>query len=103
MSQSVSGWLRGGAAALGIALAPGGMPALAQPTAAQSQTVTMWSHWPDEASKRNFEGRARACEAANPQCRVRLNFIQKADIYTSARAAMRTGQAPDSSGWNPTR
>ncbi|MBI0538601.1 extracellular solute-binding protein [Roseomonas sp. KE2513] len=94
MSRSSFGWLRAGAAALGLfAAAPA---AMAQPTAASPQTVTMWSHWPDEASKRNYvEGRVRAFEASNPQCRIRLSFIQKADIYTSARAAVRTGQAPD--------
>ncbi|MEN0073343.1 MAG: extracellular solute-binding protein [Paracraurococcus sp.] len=87
-------WLRLGAAVLGLALsAP---DAGAQPTAEKPQTVTMWSHWPDETAKRSFvEGRVRAFEAANPQCRVRLNFIQKADIYTSVRASVRTGQAPD--------
>ena len=94
MSRSSFGWLRAGAAALGLfAAAPA---AMAQPTAANPQTVTMWSHWPDEASKRNYvEGRVRAFEASNPQCRIRLSFIQKAAIYTSARAAVRTGQAPD--------
>lgn len=94
MSQRLSGWLRASAAALGLlASAP---TAIAQPTAANPQTVTMWSHWPDEASKRGYvEGRVRAFETSNPQCRVRLSFIQKADIYTSARAAVRTGQAPD--------
>jgi multiple sugar transport system substrate-binding protein len=60
------------------------------------QTVTMWSHWPDEASKRNFvEGQVKAFEAATPACKVNLQFIQKADLYTSAKTAVRTGQAPD--------
>lgn len=96
MNRSVFGWLRAGAAVLGLALSAPLAPALAQPTAANPQTVTMWSHWPDEAAKRNFvETRVRAFETATPQCKVRLNFIQKADIYTSARAAVRTGQAPD--------
>lgn len=94
MPQNMLGWLRAGTAALGLLAAAS--PAIAQPTAANPQTVTMWSHWPDEASKRGYvEGRVRAFEASNPQCRVRLSFIQKADIYTSARAAVRTGQAPD--------
>ena len=94
MPRNMLGWLRAGTAALGLLAAAS--PAIAQPTAANPQTVTMWSHWPDEASKRGYvEGRVRAFEASNPQCRVRLSFIQKADIYTSARAAVRTGQAPD--------
>jgi len=60
------------------------------------QTVTMWSHWPDEASKRGFvEGQVKAFEAATPSCKVNLQFIQKADLYTSAKTAVRTGQAPD--------
>jgi multiple sugar transport system substrate-binding protein len=65
--------------------------------AAQAQqTVTMWSHWPDEASKRTFvEGQVKAFEAATPACKVNLQFIQKADLYTSAKTAVRTGQAPD--------
>lgn len=64
--------------------------------AAQSQTVTMWSHWPDEASKRTFvEERVKAFEASTPSCKVNLQFIQKADLYTSAKTAVRTGSAPD--------
>ncbi len=63
---------------------------------AQQQTVTMWSHWPDEASKRSFvDGQVKAFEAATPSCKVNLQFIQKADLYTSAKTAVRTGQAPD--------
>ena len=60
------------------------------------QTVTMWSHWPDEASKRNFmEERVKQFEAATPQCKVNLQFIQKSDLYTSVKTSVRTGQAPD--------
>ena len=63
---------------------------------AQQQTLTMWSHWPDEAAKRGFvEERVKAFEAATPQCKVNLQFIQKADLYTAAKTAVRTGQAPD--------
>lgn len=48
MSRRSFGWLRASAAALGLfAAAPA---VVAQPTAANPQTVTMWSHWPDEAS-----------------------------------------------------
>ena len=37
----------------------------------------------------------REFEAANKQCSVKLSFIPKADIYTQAKSAVRTGQAPD--------
>ena len=60
------------------------------------QTLRMWSHWPDEVSKRTFvEGQVKAFEAATPACKVNLQFIQKADLYTQAKTAVRTGQAPD--------
>lgn len=60
------------------------------------QTVTMWSHWPDEVAKRTFvEDRVRDFEAANKDCKVKLQFIQKADLYTQAKTSVRTGQAPD--------
>jgi multiple sugar transport system substrate-binding protein len=68
----------------------------AAPALAQTQTLTMWSHWPDEVAKRSFvEERVKAFEAATPQCKVNLQFIQKSDLYTSAKTAVRTGQAPD--------
>ena len=63
---------------------------------AQQQTVTMWSHWPDEASKRGFvEERVKRFEAVTPQCKVNLQFIQKSDLYASVKTSVRTGQAPD--------
>lgn len=63
---------------------------------AQQQSLTMWSHWPDEASKRGFvEERVKQFEASTPQCKVNLQFIQKADLYTSVKTSVRTGQAPD--------
>ena len=63
---------------------------------AQPQSITMWSHWPDEVSKRTFvEERVKQFEAATPQCKVNLQFIQKADLYTSVKTSVRTGQAPD--------
>jgi multiple sugar transport system substrate-binding protein len=68
----------------------------AVPAAAQQQSITMWSHWPDEASKRTFiEERVKQFEAATPQCKVNLQFVQKADLYTSVKTSVRTGQAPD--------
>ena len=78
-------------AALGFTCALG-----AQAIAAEQQTITMWSHWPDEASKRTFiEARVKEFEAADPQCKVNLQFVQKADLYTSVKTSVRTGQAPD--------
>lgn len=65
--------------------------------AAHAQTqITMWSNWPDEPAKKDWvSARVAEFEAANKQCSVRLNFIPKADIYTQAKSAVRTGQAPD--------
>jgi len=68
----------------------------AGPAGAAQQTITMWSHWPDEASKRNFiEDRVKEFEAATPECKVNLQFVQKADLYASVKTSVRTGQAPD--------
>jgi multiple sugar transport system substrate-binding protein len=73
-----------------LAAATGACGAFAQ------QSITMWSHWPDEVAKRTFiEDRVKDFQAANPSCKVNLQFIQKADLYTSARTSVRTGQAPD--------
>ena len=50
------------------------------------QTVTMWSHWPDEASKRGFvEGQVRAFEAATPASDVVLRkyaSVQADELFT---------------------
>ncbi|MBB6310292.1 ABC transporter substrate-binding protein [Xanthobacter tagetidis] len=64
---------------------------------AEAQTqITMWSNWPDEPAKKDWvSARVQEFEAANPQCQVKLSFIPKADIYTQAKSAVRTGQAPD--------
>lgn len=72
--------------------------ALTGPVLAQTsqQTITMWSHWPDEQSKRGFvEERVKKFEAATPQCKVNLQFVQKSDLYASVKTSVRTGQAPD--------
>ena len=71
--------------------------ALLGAAAAQAQqTVTVQSHWPDEAFKRGVvEGHVKAFEAAMPSCKVNQQFIQKADLYTVAQTAVRTGRAPD--------
>lgn len=84
----------GTSSVLAIALAAAIGPI--QPAQAQQQEVTMWSHWPDELAKRDFvESRVREFEAANPQCKIKLSFIQKADLYAAAKTSVRTGQAPD--------
>jgi len=64
---------------------------------AQAPTqITMWSNWPDEPAKKDWvTTRVKDFEAANKQCSVKLSFIPKADIYTQAKSAVRTGQAPD--------
>jgi multiple sugar transport system substrate-binding protein len=63
---------------------------------AQEQTVTMWSHWPDELAKRNYlEARVKEFEAATPACKIKLTFTQKSELYAAAKAAVRTGSAPD--------
>lgn len=65
--------------------------------AAQAQTqITMWSNWPDEPAKKDWvSARVKEFEETNKQCSVKLSFIPKADIYTQAKSAVRTGQAPD--------
>lgn len=69
--------------------------ALAGPAQAQTQ-ISMWSNWPDEPAKKDWvSARVKAFEDANKQCSVKLSFIPKADIYTQAKSAVRTGQAPD--------
>ena len=73
-----------------------GVTALGAGMSHAQQTVSMWSHWPDEQSKRGFvEERVKAFEAATPQCKVNLQFIQKSDLYASVKTSVRTGQAPD--------
>ena len=64
--------------------------------AAHAETVTMWSNWPDEPAKKSWvTDRVDDFRKANPQCPVKLSFIPKADEYTQAKSAVRTGQAPD--------
>jgi multiple sugar transport system substrate-binding protein len=63
--------------------------------AAQTQ-ITMWSNWPDEPAKKQWvTDRVAEFEKADPDCAVKLSFIPKADEYTQAKSAVRTGQAPD--------
>jgi multiple sugar transport system substrate-binding protein len=56
----------------------------------------MWSNWPDEPAKKEWVlSRVHEFESASSDCGVKLSFIPKADIYTQAKSAVRTGQAPD--------
>ncbi|MFG1201304.1 extracellular solute-binding protein [Xanthobacter aminoxidans] len=90
--EKASGWGlgRGLCAAVAVAAAMGGGHAFAQ------TEITMWSNWPDEPAKKEWvTARVKDFEAANKQCTVKLSFIPKADIYTQAKSAVRTGQAPD--------
>ena len=65
-------------------------PAMAAP-------LTMWSNWPDEPAKKQWvTDRVTEFEKARPDCApVKLSFIPKADEYTQAKSAVRTGQAAD--------
>ena len=81
-------WRLAGAACLAGLL--GAAPAFAAP-------LTMWSNWPDEPAKKQWvSDRVSEFEAGHPDCApVKLSFIPKADEYTQAKSAVRTGQAPD--------
>src|SRR5215218_7690965 len=84
--------VRSGLSALIAALLGIAAPAMA----ADPVQITMWSNWPDEPAKKDWvTARVREFEAGNPQCSVKLSFIPKADLYTQAKSAVRTGQAPD--------
>jgi multiple sugar transport system substrate-binding protein len=84
-------------AGLGLAFTFGaGLLAAGTAVAAEPVQITMWSNWPDEPAKKDWvAARVREFEATNKQCAVKLSFIPKADIYTQAKSAVRTGQAPD--------
>lgn len=70
--------------------------AVGSAAAAESVQITMWSNWPDEPAKKDWvTARVKDFEAADKRCTVKLSFIPKADIYTQAKSAVRTGQAPD--------
>ncbi len=59
-------------------------------------TITMWSNWPDEPAKKQWvTDRVSDFEKQQSDCAVKLSFIPKADEYTQAKSAVRTGQAPD--------
>ncbi len=58
--------------------------------------ITLWSHWADHDSKRNFvEGAARDFEDANPGTKVKVTWYEKKALYAALKTALRAGQAPD--------
>jgi multiple sugar transport system substrate-binding protein len=58
--------------------------------------ITLWSHWADHDSKRNFvESAARAFESANPGMKVKVTWYEKKALYAALKTALRAGQAPD--------
>ena len=64
---------------------------------AKSETVvTLWSHWADHESKRNFvEDAARAFENANSGVQVKVTWYEKKALYAALKTALLAGQAPD--------
>jgi multiple sugar transport system substrate-binding protein len=78
-----------GAACLAAVMAAGA-------AAHAATTITMWSNWPDEPAKKQWvSDRVDDFQKADPDCAVKLSFIPKADEYTQAKSAVRTGQAPE--------
>jgi len=70
--------------------------AVIAPAGGRAATLTMWSNWPDEPAKKQWvTDRVDEFQKASPDCAVKLSFIPKADEYTQAKSAVRTGQAPD--------
>ena len=58
--------------------------------------ITLWSHWADHESKRNFvEGAARAFESANPGVQVKIAWYEKKALYAALKTSLLAGQAPD--------
>jgi multiple sugar transport system substrate-binding protein len=58
--------------------------------------ITLWSHWADHDSKRNFvESAARAFESADPGMKVKVTWYEKKALYAALKTALRAGQAPD--------
>jgi multiple sugar transport system substrate-binding protein len=81
---------------LSLAVVATALAAIGSAHAAEPTQITMWSNWPDEPAKKDWvTARVKDFEASDKQCTVKLSFIPKADIYTQAKSAVRTGQAPD--------
>jgi multiple sugar transport system substrate-binding protein len=58
--------------------------------------ITLWSHWADHDSKRNFvEEAARAFESANPGTKVKITWYEKKALYAALKTSLRAGQAAD--------
>lgn len=65
-------------------------------TAAEAQTVTLWSHWADEKAKVAFvEEAARRFEANNRGATVEITWYQKGPLNTALQSALRAGKGPD--------
>ena len=61
-----------------------------------AKVITLWSHWADHDSKRNFvENAARAFENANPEMQIKITWYEKKALYAALKTALRAGQAPD--------
>lgn len=65
-------------------------------TAAEAQTITLWSHWADEKAKVAFvEEAARRFEAKHPGAKVEITWYQKGPLNTALQSALRAGKGPD--------
>lgn len=68
---------------------------IAGPVKAET-VITLWSHWADHDSKRNFvEDAARSFESANPGTKIKITWYEKKALYAALKTALRAGQAPD--------
>jgi multiple sugar transport system substrate-binding protein len=65
-------------------------------SAGAATTVTMWSHWAAEKSKRAFvEDAVKRFEAKNPDVKINITWYEKPALYAALKTALRAGQAPD--------
>lgn len=65
-------------------------------TAAEAQTITLWSHWADEKAKVAFvEEAARRFEEKHPGAKVEITWYQKGPLNTALQSALRAGKGPD--------
>jgi multiple sugar transport system substrate-binding protein len=69
---------------------------LIAPVSARATTLTMWSHWAAEKSKRAFvEDAVKRFEAKNPDVKINITWYEKPALYAALKTALRAGQAPD--------
>ena len=73
------------------------LAALVAPVAARAQTtITLWSHWADQAAKVAFvEEAAKRFEEQNPGTKVKITWYQKNPLFAALNSALRAGQGPD--------